>query len=60
MITTLDEYIEELKALRKRIGGDTIIIAFDRVLTPMVADNLTDDNLDWIHDAIDKTINEAS
>jgi hypothetical protein len=60
MITTLDEYIDALTTLRTRIGGDTIILAFDRVITPMVADNLSDGNLDLIHEAIDDAINEAS
>ena len=60
MITTLDEYIDALVTLRTRVKGDTIIIAFDRVLTPMVAANLDDDNLDLVHEAIDEAINTAS
>jgi len=60
MITTLDEYIDALVTLRTRVKGDTIIIAFDRVLTPMVAANLYDDNLDQVHEAIDEIINAAS
>jgi len=60
MITTLDEYIDALVTLRNRVKGDTIIVAFDRILTPMVAANLEDDHLDRVHDAIDEAINAAS
>jgi hypothetical protein len=60
MITTLDEYIDALTVLRTRLKGDTIILAFDRVITPMVASNLYDDNLDIVHEAIDEIINAAS
>lgn len=58
MITTLDEYIEALTELRTRLNGDTIIVAFDRVISPIVADNL--DDLDLIHEAIDDAISSAS
>jgi len=60
MITTLDEYIDALVTLRTRLSGDTIIVAFDRVLEPEVAANLDDEALDWVHDAIDAAINQAS
>jgi hypothetical protein len=60
MITTLDEYIEALTTLRTRLKGDTIIIAFDRILSSTVAANLDDDTLDRVHEAIDDAINEAS
>ena len=60
MITTLDEYIEALTMLRTRLKGDTIIIAFDRVLSPTVAANLDDEALDLVHEAIDEAINAAS
>lgn len=60
MITTLDEYIEALTALRTRLKGDTIIIAFDRVLSSTVAANLDDGDLDLVHEAIDDAINAAS
>ena len=60
MITTLDEYIDALTALRTRITGDTIIIVFDRVLSPTAAANLDDGDLDLIHEAIDDAINKAS
>lgn len=60
MITTLDEYIDALTALRTRLTGDTIIIAFDRILSSTVAANLDDEDLDGIHEAIDEAINAAS
>jgi len=60
MIQTLDEYINALVTLRNRVGGETIIVAFDRILTPMVAANLEEGDLDWAHEAIDEAINAAS
>lgn len=60
MITTLDEYIEALTALRTQLKGDTIIIAFDRVLSSTVAANLDDEAIGWVHEAIDEAINAAS
>lgn len=60
MITTLDEYIAALATLRTQMDGDTIIVAFDRILSPTVAANLDDEDLDWVHEAIDDAINEAS
>lgn len=60
MITTLDEYIEALIHLRKQLKGDTIIVAFDRVLRPATAANLDDEDLDRVHEAIDEAINAAS
>ena len=60
MITTLDEYIDALTALRTRITGDTIIVVFDRVVSPTVAANLGDDTIDRVHEAIDDAINKAS
>ncbi len=60
MITTLDEYIEALTTLRTRLKGDTIIVAFDRVLSSTVAANLDDGDLDLVHEAIDDAINAAS
>ena len=60
MITTLDEYIDALVTLRTRLSGDTIIVAFDRVLTADVAENLPEDHLDRVHSALDEAINAAS
>lgn len=58
MLTTIAEYIKDLKALRRKHGKNAQIVAFDRLVSDKIADEAENCEFDAVHTAIDKTLAE--